>query len=305
MQPKMRILNMLEEPEQKKTAEMPGEFEPQARVNKHRTGLRRLKETCVRSSRMATLSLRSEGPQGNTSGVEWLYTSIVHDLRNPLGAIYAASEMLIEVDAGPTQVKRLANNIYRAAGRMRKLLADLSSVARGDRATAEICDIGEIIAAASDAASATTNNHNVQILLTVPDGIELPLIRSHMERVFFNLIANALEAMPAGGQLYVACRKANGYVLIELEDTGLGIPRGIRDRLFEPFVTAGKKDGLGLGLAISRQTVLNHGGDIWTEPSTGARFVIRLPLNRAQSSTDKLTSVLRDPVSPLSKLQGG
>jgi signal transduction histidine kinase len=67
-------------------------------------------------------------------------------------------------------------------------------------------------------------------------------------------------------------------VLIEVEDTGPGIPRGIRDRLFEPFVTEGKQDGLGLGLALSRLTLLNHGGDIWTEPARGARFVIRLPL---------------------------
>jgi signal transduction histidine kinase len=109
-----------------------------------------------------------------------------------------------------------------------------------------------------------------------------------MERVFFNLIANALEAMPTGGALHIECRKANSHVLIELEDTGPGIPRGIRDRLFEPFVTAGKQDGLGLGLALSRETVLNHGGNIWTEPSAGARFVIRLPLNRAKPSVDKL-----------------
>jgi signal transduction histidine kinase len=113
-----------------------------------------------------------------------------------------------------------------------------------------------------------------------------------MERVFFNLIANALEAMPTGGQLHVACRRATSYVLIELEDTGPGIPRRIRNRLFEPFVTEGKRDGLGLGLALSRQTVLNHGGDIWTEPATGARFVIRLPLNRAKSSIDKLKGAL-------------
>ena len=289
----MRILNMPKETEQQDTAEMPDEFQVQAHFNKYRTGLRRLKETCVRATRMVTLSLRSESRQEDISGVEWLYTSILHDLRNPLGAIYAASEILIEVDGGPTQVKRLATNIYRAAGRMRELLADLSIVAHGDRPTAEICDIGEVIAAASDAASATTNNHTVQILLKVSDGIELPLIRSHMERVFFNLIANALEAMPAGGQLHVVCRKANSYVQIELEDTGPGIPRGIRDRLFEPFVTAGKQDGLGLGLALSRQTVLNHGGDIWTEPATGARFVIRLPLNRAKSSIGKLKSALR------------
>jgi signal transduction histidine kinase len=283
----MRILNMPRKTEQD-TAEMPDGFQVQAHGDKYRTGLRRLKKRWLPPTRMGTLSLRSEGRHEKTSGVDWLYTSIVHDLRNPLGAIYAASELLVKADAGPTQVKRLATNIYRAAGRMRELLADLGNVARGDRPTAEICDIGEVIAAASDAASAALNKHNIQVLLKVSNGIELPLIRSHMERVFFNLIANALEAMPAGGQLHVVCRKANSSVLIELEDTGPGIPRGIRDRLFEPFVTAGKQDGLGLGLALSRQTVLEHGGDIWTEPATGARFVIRLPLIRPKSLMDKL-----------------
>src|ERR1700726_914506 len=84
----------------------------------------------------------NEGPQEALSTVGWLSASILHDLRNPLGAIYAASEMLIQVDAGPTQVKRLATNIYRAAGRMRELLADLSSVARGDRAAPAVWVIG-------------------------------------------------------------------------------------------------------------------------------------------------------------------
>jgi signal transduction histidine kinase len=241
---------------------------------------------------MITRSLRSKSRQEAVSAVDWLSTSIVHDLRNPLGAIYAAAEMLIDADAGPAQVNRLATNIYRAAGRMRELLADLNSVACGNRPTVEICDIGEIITAASNAASATTKSHNVQIQLDVSERIKLPLMRSGMERVFFNLIANSLEAMPNGGKLHLVCRKANGYAVIELEDTGPGIPRGIRDRLFEPFVTAGKRDGLGLGLALSRQTVLNHGGDIWTEPAAGARFVIRLPLNRAGSSIEELTGVL-------------
>jgi signal transduction histidine kinase len=99
--------------------------------------------------------------------------------------------------------------------------------------------------------------------------------------VFINLIANSLEAMPTGGTLNIACRKTNRYAVIEVEDTGPGIPRAIRDRLFEPFVTAGKQDGLGLGLALSRQTLLEHGGDIWTEPALGARFVIRLPVQSA------------------------
>ena len=69
-------------------------------------------------------------------------------------------------------------------------------------------------------------------------------------------------------------------MLMEVEDTGPGIPRAIRNRLFEPFVTAGKDHGLGLGLALSRQTLLDHGGDLWIEPARGARFVMSLPLSR-------------------------
>jgi signal transduction histidine kinase len=91
---------------------------------------------------------------------------------------------------------------------------------------------------------------------------------------------NALEAMPNGGQIHIRAKTAGDFALVEIEDTGPGIPLGILDRLFEPFVTAGKRDGLGLGLALARQTVLDHGGDMWTEPAAGARFFIRLPLNR-------------------------
>ena len=98
-----------------------------------------------------------------------------------------------------------------------------------------------------------------------------------MERVFFNLITNALEAMPEGGSIHIDAKESDDSVLVEIEDTGHGIPPEIRDQLFEPFATAGKKDGLGLGLALSRQTVQDHGGDMWLEPASGARFLIRLP----------------------------
>jgi signal transduction histidine kinase len=191
--------------------------------------------------------------------------------------------MLLDLDPGQTQAHRLATIIFRAAGRMREFLADLSGVAFGSPPMPEICDLREVIAAAIHAALDAKENHSVQILLTVPEGIELPLIRSRIQSVFFNLIANALEAMSGGGRLRIAAREASGCVLIEMEDSGPGIPQEIRDRLFQPFVTAGKHNGLGLGLALSRQAVLNHGGDIWTEPAKGARFVMRLPLKRPPS----------------------
>lgn len=216
-------------------------------------------------------------------GAGWLSASILHDLRNPVGTIYAGAEMLMTHDTTPNQVKRLAANIHRAADRMRELLTDLTSVTYGNRSTTELCDIGEIIDAASKAAAAATDNQRVQILLEVPDGIELPLQRSRMKLVFFNLITNALEAMPGGGEIRIGARRNRDYVLVAIEDTGPGIPREIRHKVFEPFVTAGKENGLGLGLAISRQAVLDHGGDMWIEPAAGARFVIRFPLNRSES----------------------
>src|SRR5260370_39406688 len=91
----------------------------------------------------------------------WLSISIFHDLRNPLATIYAAAEMLMDLDPEPTEVKRLATNMYCAASRMRKLLEDLSSVASGNRLTAEICDIRDVILAASEAASAGIGKQGV------------------------------------------------------------------------------------------------------------------------------------------------
>ena len=213
------------------------------------------------------------------SEASWLSASILHDLRNPVGTIYAGAEMLMALETTPNQVKRLAANIHRAASRMRELLIDLASATYGNRSTPEICDIREIIAAASEAAAAAMDNQRVQILLDVPGQIKLPLARSRMKLMFFNLITNALEAMPGGGEVRIGATRNRDYVLVAIEDTGPGIPHEIRDKVFEPFVTAGKENGLGLGLAFSRQAVLDHGGDMWIEPAAGARFVIRFPLS--------------------------
>jgi signal transduction histidine kinase len=213
------------------------------------------------------------------SETSWISASILHDLRNPVGTIYAGAEVLMTLDTTSTQVKRLAANMHRAAGRMRELLIDLASATYGNRSTLEICDIREIITAASEAAAAAIDDQRVQILLDVPRQIKLPLARSRMKLMFFNLITNALEAMPGGGEVRIGATRNRDDVLVIVEDTGPGIPHEIRDKVFEPFVTAGKENGLGLGLAFSRQAVLDHGGDMWIEPAAGARFVIRFPLS--------------------------
>ena len=149
--------------------------------------------------------------------MDWLSTSIVHDLRNPVATICAGTEILMNLDSTPNQVKRLATNIYRAAGRMRELLAEVSCVTTGNRPIPESCDIRELIAAAAEAASSSTDNRNVRIVLDVPRRIDLSLTRSRMQRVFFNLITNALEAMSGGGEVRIGARKAGKYLLVDIE----------------------------------------------------------------------------------------
>jgi signal transduction histidine kinase len=211
-------------------------------------------------------------------GFDWHSTSILHDLRNPVATICASSEMLMTSDVRPDEMKRLAANMHSAAARMRKLLAEVSSALSGNKSAAETCKIGEIITAAAEAASASAEHSSVRVTLDVPRGIELSLARSPIERVFFNLITNAFEAMPGGGEVRIYARQAGNSVMVEIEDTGPGIPNEIRERIFQPFVTAGKVNALGLGLALSRQVILDHGGDLWIDPAPGARFVMRLPL---------------------------
>ena len=100
-----------------------------------------------------------------------------------------------------------------------------------------------------------------------------------MERAFVNLVANALEAMPDGGEIQISATLDGGSAVVQVQDNGPGIAPEIRASLFQPFVSAGKRNGLGLGLALTRQTVLEHGGDMWveSEPGQGARFQFRLP----------------------------
>lgn len=226
--------------------------------------IRQAREELIRQERISTIGRLS--------------TSIVHDLRNPLAAIYGGAEMLVDDDLSPGQVKRLALNIYRSSRRVQEMLQDLSDVTRGKSRAVEPCRLAEIVNAAVEQHASTADSHGVSVECEVPGDIELPLERSRMERVFANLMSNALDAMPDGGRIRVSAERQQETVLVRFEDNGPGISEEIAARLFQPFVTAGKKNGLGLGLALSRQTVLDHGGDLWVQsrPGAGAIFFVRL-----------------------------
>jgi signal transduction histidine kinase len=228
--------------------------------------IRRSREELIRQERISTIGR--------------LATSIVHDLRNPLASIYGGAEMLVDSDLAPSQVKRLASNIYKASRRIQRLLQELVDVSGGKSGETEVCSLRAIAEEAKEAMTATADAQAVRLTLDIPGDLMLPLRPDRVSRVFVNLIANAIEAMPAGGDVHISAETSGESVQVEVRDTGQGIAAEVRDRLFQPFVTSGEKGSLGLGLALARQTVLEHGGDMWaaSRPGEGASFLFWLPL---------------------------
>ncbi len=206
--------------------------------------------------------------------------AIVHDLRNPLASIYGGAEMLRDKKLSGERIQRIAGNIASGAHRMRQLLQEFLETGQGGAGEMKPCRVEEMISAAVETNLPAADAQAVKISIDVPNDIEVIAKRSQLERVFLNLIANALEVMPKGGTIKVAAKAEDGSVVIRFQDSGPGIPAAVREKLFRPFATEGKDEGLGLGLAFCRQTVDDHCGKIWAEPDNGkgACFALRLPL---------------------------
>ena len=212
--------------------------------------------------------------------------SIVHDLRNPLATIHSSAEMLVLLSLSQPQVQRIARNMYSASVRMRELLEEFFDRSRRLEKEVELSDVRELVTSAVDKIEVSAEFQSVRIVQVVPEGLEVALDRHRIHRVLVNLLVNALEVMPDGGIIHISAVSDGCSVLIRVRDNGPGIAPEIHGRLFQPFATAGKANGIGLGLAFSRQVVIDHGGQMWVESSSrGACFAIRLPRTIPQRRT--------------------
>jgi signal transduction histidine kinase len=218
--------------------------------------------------------------QEQLSTISRLSSSIVHDLRNPLAAIYGGAEMLVDAHLSPEQQRRLAANIYTSSRRIQQLLQELLDVSRPDGKVRENCRLADIVDSARDSVKRTAELQSVAITADIPDDVEVLAPRGRLQRVFVNLLSNAVDVMPEGGTVQISIDREPTSVLVFVEDSGPGILDEAWPNLFRPFASFGKKNGLGLGLALSRQALLDAGGDLWVERKStpGARFVMRLPI---------------------------
>ncbi|HEX6546480.1 MAG TPA: HAMP domain-containing sensor histidine kinase, partial [Bryobacteraceae bacterium] len=217
--------------------------------------------------------------QEQLSTIARLSGSIVHDLRNPLAAIYGGAEMLVDAELSSEQQRRLASNIYQSSRRIQELLQELLDVSRAQTKPSEMCRLVDIALAARDALTQAADLNAVSIQIDIPEEFYVLVSRDRLERVYINLIDNAIDVMPDGGRIDIKGYAQDGRAVVVVEDTGPGIPDEAWTTLFRPFASF-KKNGLGLGLALSREVLLDNGGDLWAERKStpGARFAMSLPL---------------------------
>jgi two-component system NtrC family sensor kinase len=168
------------------------------------------------------------------------------------------------------------------ADRVARIVSDLKSFSSVDQAEEEIVDLNDNIRSACNVAASQINSR-AELKLSLG---ELPRLRckaGHLSQVFLNLLLNAAHAMKQRGEIHIQSGVENGQIVIRFIDTGCGIPPEILARIFDPFFTTNDVGaGTGLGLTVSRDIIVAHGGsiDVSSEPDQGSTFTIHLPIDR-------------------------
>ncbi len=215
-------------------------------------------------------------------------SSIIHDLKNPMQVILGNLEFLAGESSVSEKHKRYCGTIEKQVERMLGMCQEILDFARGEVSLSlesvnllELCKEAVSLNEKLFAAAGVRLSYEGRLEEKAP-----PLVIADKERVWrvlTNLIGNAKEAMPSGGEIQVSVVVSSQEAKVEVCDNGPGVPEEIREKLFDPFFTHGKSKGTGLGLSIVKKIVEAHGGkiDFSSETGAGTTFRIVLPLQTA------------------------
>ncbi len=234
---------------------------------------RRLQREVIQQEKMAAIGMLAGG--------------VAHEINNPLGGIIAFAQLLKRDAAEYPAIKDDLDAIEEAAGRCKKIVADLLDFSRSSR-EGELAptDLNVILEKVFPFIRREMQSLNVELIF---DGAgRLPKVMARADRlqqVFLNLMTNACHSMNKGGKLFVSTASLDGgkKVVVKVRDTGHGISPDVRDQIFNPFFTTKEPGkGTGLGLSISYRIVREHGGTITFEDvkGGGTEFVVVLPASK-------------------------
>jgi signal transduction histidine kinase len=215
-----------------------------------------------------------------------LASAVGHELRNPLGVITNAL-YLLRAGLGNSVDERILRQLVtaeREVGAAGLIVGDLLDFSRAREPVTSTFDLDELM---DEVVSIVPPPPSVTVdRAELPGPIAVTADRDQLRQVLLNLLSNAYEAMPEGGQVEVALSASDSRVHIVVVDNGAGMDQETLGRVFEPFFTR-KAKGIGLGLAVTRRIVEAHGGTIavHSEPGEGARFSVDLPSDGRRDST--------------------
>jgi signal transduction histidine kinase len=223
--------------------------------------------------------------------------TVSHELRTPLTSMMGFLEMLRDGEAGPLtdEQDRFLAIVHRSSQRLQRLVGDLLFVSRLDASGLQLrideMRIDEVVAEAVEANAALARAREIDLRSELQPLRPVPADRERLAQVVANLLSNALKFTPAGGSVTARTFADDGSAVIEIEDTGIGIPEGEQERLFQRFfrsstATAQAIPGTGLGLVITKAITEAHGGEISVSsaPGRGTCFRISIPYDGAPAS---------------------
>ena len=207
-------------------------------------------------------------------------SSISHDLRHSLAAIVANSEFLCDSHLTSVQREELYQEVRTGVNLMTDLIDSLLEFARTrESLTPSYGNVAETIQRSVQAVRLHPRHHNRSMDVLCGSQLSGWFDARKLERALYNLLLNACEAAPAlGGQVEVTAAEIGGSITISVADNGPGIAESIRERLFHPFVSYGKENGTGLGLAVVQKIVQDHEGEISVERTAQGRTVFKITL---------------------------
>jgi signal transduction histidine kinase len=214
--------------------------------------------------------------------------SIAHELNQPLSAILNNAETAeILLTASPPDLnllKEILNDIRRDDHRAVDIIKHMRKLLRRDDFTVEDIELNDFVSETVDLFKRWAAEHDVVLeIVPIPADYRVRADRVHIQQVLLNLVMNAIDAMQnipkANRKLKLFTSRRGREVVIEIEDTGMGIPEENLKNIFDPFITT-KQQGTGLGLSIARTIIGIYGGTIWAENRTpsGAKFCFTLTL---------------------------
>jgi nitrogen-specific signal transduction histidine kinase/CRP-like cAMP-binding protein len=229
----------------------------------------------VENARLAREMVKNE----RLSAVGRMASSIIHDIKNPMGTLRLYAQV-IQKKSGGTELARMAEEIIRQVDRFVKMTQEILDFSRGvSEMNAKPVRLEEVMEGALKFLEADFERKKVRLERRYEFTDRCVLDIEKMIRVMYNLAGNAVDAMPTGGTLTVRTRNVDSSIYIEFTDTGVGMLPEIRARVFEPFFTHGKKRGTGLGLAIVKKIMDDHKGkiEIDSTPNAGTTFRLIFP----------------------------